>query len=437
MKKSLKFSLRLLSLALLLTLCLTAVAGCEGPDVIGGETTATPETEAPSNTLVLDTTYVIVIPDDADAITEKAATLVAATLGGVLGEIPTVTTASVNTSSRAIHLGLATFDGERCYDLAVEDSALRLNASDSTTLYYATEAVLNTWMTMDSALEQSGKLSLDKSRVSELNGLTTKLDTSIKVITQNVRGFDDPDGNTIQKRSVRFQQLLEEYRPDLIGTQEYNLTWNINWNKMAGKEGSICAEYGMVGCSREGRDTKSGEFNVIFYRLDRFELLDSDTTWLSDTPDRPSAVENSLCRRICTWALLKDKLTGETILYANTHLDHSTDEVRSAQATILMDYLAERIGEYPFYLTGDFNCYVNSLPYTTVTDRLQDSHKTAWTDESTVTRTYHGYTEYGGGEIDFVFHNDKTTAVNYEIISTSYGGVVSDHFGVYVEFVND
>ena len=54
-------------------------------------------------------------------------------------------------------------------------------------------------------------------------------------------------------------------------------------------------------------------------------------------------VEGALCLRICTWALLKDKLTGETVLFANTHLDHSNDEVRSAQMDILMDYLADRI----------------------------------------------------------------------------------------------
>jgi len=195
-------------------------------------------------------------------------------------------------------------------------------------------------------------------------------------------------------------------------------------------------EYGMVGCSREGRDATDGEWNTILYRKDRFELLDSDTTWLSYTPNEASAVEGSLCKRICTWALLKDKRTGETVLFANTHLDHGTDEVRSQQMTILMDYLADRIGQYPFYLTGDFNCYTNDPPYATVTERLQDSHKTTWTDLSTETRTYHAYKETGGGEIDFIFHNNHTTPIRYEIISKGYDGYVSDHYGVIAEFVN-
>jgi len=101
-----------------------------------------------------------------------------------------------------------------------------------------------------------------------------------------------------------------------------------------------------------------------------------------------------------------------------------------------MNYLADRIGQYPFYLTGDFNCQSDSLPYQTATSRLQDSHVTGWMDHSTVNRTYHGYQETGGSEIDFIFHNEKTTPVNYEIISKGYDGYVSDHFGVIVEFVN-
>ena len=53
-----------------------------------------------------------------------------------------------------------------------------------------------------------------------------------------------------------------------------------------------------------------------------------------------------------------------------------------------------------------------------------------------MSNTFHSYTEEGKTEIDFIFHNDHTTPVNYEIISKSYDGYVSDHYGVFVEFVN-
>ena len=102
-----------------------------------------------------------------------------------------------------------------------------------------------------------------------------------------------------------------------------------------------------------------------------------------------------------------------------------------------MNYLADRVGQYTTYLTGDFNCSPDSVPYGIVTASLSDSHKTAWVDHSTVSATYHDYTDAGYEEIDFIFHNDGATPISYEIISKKYGGFVSDHYGVIAEFVHD
>ena len=269
--------------------------------------------------------------------------------------------------------------------------------------------------------------------------LTLKKDTSIKILTQNLRCADDPGGNSIAERFFRFRNLVTEYKPDLIGTQETTADWNSHLERMSSfvAAQTDIGEYGMIGCSREGADAKGGEWNTILYRKDRFEPLDSDTTWLSYKPNVARALEGARCKRICTWALLKDKQTGGSLLFANTHLDHGGNDVRSEQMNILMDYFADRIDQYPFYLTGDFNCTPTCKPYETATERLFDAHKTARVDLSSVERTYHTYGETAGGEIDFVFHNERTTPVYYEIISKDYDGFVSDHYGVIVEFINE
>ena len=439
---------RLLTVCLLLALCLAVTVGCTTPDggsndivdTTAADTTAeATETLPATKVLTLDGTYHICIPEDADEITRKTADMMAATLKEKAGLELSVGSVADHSSDRDIILAPNTLEGERAYEVSCTGSILRIAASDATTLYYATEAILDAWLTEDFGLSEAGAVTLAEDRVAELNGLTTRLDNSITVLTQNVRYADDPNRNTVQIRSQRFMELLEEYQPDLIGCQEYTGNWNVWLEKHTKKAGGTGAldGYEMIGCSREGRDKNDGERNPVFYRTDRFELLDSDTTWLCDTPTEAGAVEGSLCKRICTWALLKDKQTGETILFANTHLDHSTDEVRGKQMDILMDYLADRIGEYPFYLTGDFNCTSDSVPYSTAVSKLSDAHRTAWVDYSTETRTYHAYEERGGGEIDFIFHNEKTAPVSYEIISKGYGGYVSDHFGVVAEFVNE
>ncbi len=448
-----KLILRSLALLLLLTLCMTVAVGCttppDGPD--------TEETTAPANMLDAATTEAatqpiahelivdgqgsILIPADADEILRNAADHVATLIGEKVSLTLPVVSADSDGPSCGIRLALGEVDGEQGYDVTVSEDMkiLSITASDAITLYFAAEAVLETWLTPDFGLTADGVLTLPADRVAELNGLPTRRDHSIKVLTQNVRYADDANGNTVQARTQRFMKMLEEYQPDLIGGQEYTYNWN-TWltkhTKKAGGEGALDG-YGIICCYRNGKNSTGDEANPIFYRLDRFELLESDTFWLSDTPEKVSKVTNSDNNRICTWALLKDKLTGETILFANTHLDHTTDTVRGEQAEFLMSYLAERIGQYTTYLTGDFNCVSESIPYGTVTATLSDSHKTAWIDHSTVSATYHDYTDEGYDEIDFIFHSGKTTPVSYEIISKKYDGFLSDHYGVIAEFVND
>lgn len=441
---------RILSVLLLLSLCLSVFAACdssEGGEVSAeGQTTAIPTespteapTEAPTSPpeprLTVDGTWRIVIAAEADERVQMAAAALAAALKDKAGlELATVTDAEAAQAHELVlgHTNRAeSTAAESGYTVFQSGESLHIDAGDPIDLYFAVPAVAEAWLTPDFGLTEEGVVTLPESRVADLNGLTTKRDTSIKVMSQNLRCADDPNGNSIGQRARRFQKLFDEYQPDLLGTQETTQSWNHHLKKFGGNE------YGVVGCSRDGREATTGEWNTILYRKDRFELLDSDTTWLSNTPNEATKVEGALCLRICTWALLRDKLTGETILFANTHLDHSNDTVRSAQMDILMDYLADRIGQYPFYLTGDFNCVADSVPYETVTARLQDSHKTAWVDLSTAENTYHAYTVEGHSEIDFIFHNGHTTPVQYEIISKDYGGFVSDHYGVIAEFVNE
>ena len=109
----------------------------------------------------------------------------------------------------------------------------------------------------------------------------------------------------------------------------------------------------------------------MIYNKDRFVLMDSDTFWLSSTPDIVSEASGASGVRICTWAELFDKYTGETIIMANTHLDHKSTNVRVAQAQFIRRHLrkrlAERFDECRLYLTGDFTCIVDSSPYDMIT----------------------------------------------------------------------
>jgi len=255
-------------------------------------------------------------------------------------------------------------------------------------------------------------------------------DAKIVVLSQNVRCNNDGTSKNISDRAPRFKQLVEKYSPDLIGTQETTPVWNTYFKTY------FDGVYGMVGCSRNGKNATSGEWGTILYRLDRFELLDSGDFWLSSTPNQVSKVNGSNCYRICTWALLKDKVTGKTLVFANTHLDHGTDAVRDQQVQYLFSGLGDKIGKYPIYLTGDFNATPDSSVYSVATSKLLDARTTALENRSTISWTFDSYgTKNPGKIIDYCFYDSQSDALWYKVLSDQFGGYVSDHYGVITEFI--
>src|SRR3546814_15427461 len=64
--------------------------------------------------------------------------------------------------------------------------------------------------------------------------------------------------------------------------------------------------YDRIGVGRKDGE-KGGEYSAIFYKKDRFRLLDHDTFWLSETPEVPSKGWDAALNSICTWGKLRDK----------------------------------------------------------------------------------------------------------------------------------
>ena len=314
------------------------------------------------------------------------------------------------------------------YYIGVEGSKVIIDAYDSETLYFAVKVFAEKWLTKDLGIHEDGTLLINEAMCGSMLGLDLEVKDSILILSQNMRSGNDGNGNDIEDRAPRFKQLMEEYQPDIVGTQETTKSWNDYFKSY------FKGTYGMVGCSRNGRTATTGEWNTILYRLDRFELVDSDTFWLSNTPDKASKVESSSLNRICTWALLKDKQTGKTILMANTHLDHTSDQARNEQSVILLNQLRAMGNKYPLYITGDYNFEPSSEAYKIMNKAMLDAHDEALVDTSTTQYTFHSYGN-PSKEIDFCFYNEKSLAVSYYIVNDDYNGFVSDHYGVLMKFV--
>lgn len=182
----------------------------------------------------------------------------------------------------------------------------------------------------------------------------------VKVMTYNIR-YDTPkDGvNQWDSRKQKVIDLLKKYDPDLLGVQEalHNQLQDIQ---------SGLTGYEFVGAGRDDGKQK-GEYSAIFYKKDRFDVLEQNTFWLSETPDVPGSKNwDAAITRVASWAKLKDKKTGREFLFVNTHFDHIGKEARAQSAVLLKSKVEALAGKLPAIVTGDFNCTRSETPYQTM-----------------------------------------------------------------------
>ncbi|MBP3666125.1 MAG: endonuclease/exonuclease/phosphatase family protein [Clostridia bacterium] len=178
----------------------------------------------------------------------------------------------------------------------------------------------------------------------------TMEDYTLKVMSFNVQTENGTQVD-FDLRAELLRDLMDELQPDSIGMQEVTTGWIYRMDTFAFNK-----SYAGVG---EGR-TPGGEASSIYYRKDKFDLVASGTFWLSETPDvAGSYLEASLYPRICTWAHLRDKVTGYEYIHINTHLDHLGNskggkELRTAQIRVILEYI-QSFPDVPMVMTGDFN----------------------------------------------------------------------------------
>ena len=288
----------------------------------------------------------------------------------------------------------------------------------------------------------------------------TMEDYVLKVMSFNVQ---TENGTSVDfaLRAEMLRDLLDDRQPDSIGMQEVTVNW-IKWMDSV----SFNDSYAGVG---EGR-TPGGEASSIYYRKDKFELVATGTFWLSETPDVVgSALPNANYPRICTWAHLRDKVTGFEYIHVNTHLDHNGNNsssdgksIRTNQIRIMLEYL-QKLPDVPMVLTGDFNqakTTSEGVNYAMFKNILGESTFTATTGEKitgnfaearadaaeTVSpdqwASMTKYWDEGGSSynpakkpIDYVFYTPADfTAVRYENIHYHRDGIyMSDHLPQYCE----
>ena len=211
--------------------------------------------------------------------------------------------------------------------------------------------------------------------------------TALKVGTYNIRLQPGDKGtpNAWESRKADFLNLLRRLDLDAFGLQEVcpgqaeYITNNL-------------PQYVLVGEHRNA-DRVSGEASPVLYRKDRFDALKCGTFWLSETPDVPGIKGwGAACPRVCSWMWLKDRKTGKTFCFANTHTDHVSALARKEGMLLII----RRMHEFaptgtPVIFTGDHNCRETEEPAQAVSKLLKNALYLSETPPTGPWRTFTGW----------------------------------------------
>lgn len=253
----------------------------------------------------------------------------------------------------------------------------------------------------------------------------------VAVMTFNVRCGTAKDGdNDWTHRRELFCATVAQQAPDVLGVQEA-FRFQLDDIRQA------LPGYGEVG---EGRDGGvKGEYSAILYRTERFAVVDSGTFWLSDTPEVPSQTWGNACVRICTWARLQDRQTGQAFYLYNTHLDHKSQPSREKSVRLIAGRVARRAPDDPFVITGDFNVGEDNPALLHLLGKGEEASPIATVDSFRVLHpdakevgTFHGFRGgTNGAKIDYILVPPTTEVLAAEILhGNREGHYPSDHFPV-------
>lgn len=260
---------------------------------------------------------------------------------------------------------------------------------------------------------------------------------SLKVITYNIRLDLDADGeNNWTNRKDFFTSQIQFYEPDIFGVQEATPSQVTDIS-------NTLYQYSYVGIGREGLG--KGESSNVFYKKERFNVLQESTFWLSETPEVISKGWDAACNRVCTYALLYDKKNNTTFWVFNTHLDHKGDVARTKGIELILSRMKMlNTKNYPIIFMGDFNSEPNEERIVNLKKEMLNCKEISIQKPFGPTGTFNGFKHNQAVTvlIDYIFisKNSHFIVNKYAVLSDSKDlKYPSDHLPVYVElnFKND
>ena len=262
--------------------------------------------------------------------------------------------------------------GDSVYSLYGKDGMVWLSGKTTAIMRCAVSEFCN-------LLTNDGKIDISSIKAATPNEL------KLSVLSYNIY-FDlketdrDPEGVLAS---------IEERMPDVFNTVETTT----EWFKLFDARFSDTYSYAK---GKPFDASSDALYNAVFFKKDKFTLVDSGTRWFSDTPTRMSKFDISPHYKGMTYALLCDKTTGAEFVYVSAHTSYGesrtgtsaieqtyrekANECREKQITVLKEQL-EQFSRYPIIIGGDFNAAPTHKSISLVTSGTRYVNTTAVAEE--------------------------------------------------------
>lgn len=263
----------------------------------------------------------------------------------------------------------------------------------------------------------------------------------LRVATYNLRNEnagDDAAGNGWAERRQVVIDLVRFHDFEIFGTQE-------------AKYGQIRdLEKGLRGYARigSGRDDgrSGGEFSAIFFKKEKFKLLESGDFWISPVTDKPNKGWDASHVRICSWGKFADNASGTVFYFFNLHMDHKGKKARAEGGVLVNEQIKKIAGSSPSILTGDFNFNESHEGYEAIVrSGVLKNARTLSPVRYETNGTFNSFNPnaYRPERIDHIFVTKEFSVLRYGILTDSYRSkeedgkyvarLPSDHFPVVVD----
>jgi endonuclease/exonuclease/phosphatase family metal-dependent hydrolase len=238
-------------------------------------------------------------------------------------------------------------------------------------------------------------------------------------------------GNLWVDRAPVAASLIRFHQFDIVGTQE-GLK-----NQLEDLQKDLL-EYAYYGIGRDDGKSK-GEHSAIFYKKEKFIIIDSGDFWLSEHPGQPGFGWDARNNRICSWLKMKDKASKKSFFVFNVHYDHRGVMARKESSKLILQKIKEIAGTQSVIFTGDFNGNNQSEWYVTVNTSGLLKDALTLVDRPYINNGSFNSFKTGNPSndiIDHIFVTKQFSVKRYGILTDTYHGKFpSDHYPVLVELV--